>query len=167
MQTIPTSTSRLRFALFSIRQFVALKCTRTETRKNFLLNSKSSHGPQLLNLLLWNYNPEQLSSQLCTHNEWQNIINFNLLFALLLFIFSEGADKFLIWRVRTIYFICFLWVSRRKKNHWRDSRRSLAPQSKSINNRFGIPLIFSVSLSQPFLSPRIHRLPFLFDKWLI
>lgn len=48
-----------------------------------------SHGPQLLNMLLWNYNPEQLNSQ------QETMYDDKISLILIYFPFLRGADKFL------------------------------------------------------------------------
>lgn len=78
-------------------QMLSHRNERTKKSEKFpfkLLKRCVSHGPQLLNMLLWNYNPEQLNSH--TKNDTTSLI---------LIYFTTGADKFCFWRVRTIYFI--------------------------------------------------------------
>ena len=71
--------------VFSFQHFVTLKCTFMAVEKEEMsFKNFKSFCPQLLNMLLWNYNPEQLNSH--TKNDTISLI--------LICFFLQGADKF-------------------------------------------------------------------------
>lgn len=130
---------------------------------NFLLKNdlnRKTLGPQLLNMLLWNYNPQatELTAQ---HNKWQNIINFNLFFR-----FSQGDDKFSFEECGQFILLFLFEPNRRLKAK---SLRRLLHCSQN-------PLIKdskSLSYFVLFVFLKLSHLPhrsivcLLFDKWLI
>lgn len=114
----------------------------SDVKENIPFKQIVSHGPQLLNMLLWNYNPEQLIAQRLRANSfdmrrWQNIINFNLFLSFFIsrrwqILFEECGQ-----------FILLLCLKNEWANEWMGRLLRCSQNPLIIDSE--IPLIFSVS----------------------